>query len=66
MQVHNTICSATGQRQAEAAELAARCDVMIVVGCRESSNTRKLYEICRQLCKRTYAVESAQELPRWK
>ncbi len=62
MQVYNTICSATGQRQAEAAELAARCDVMIVVGCRESSNTRKLYEICRQLCKRTYAVESAQEL----
>lgn len=62
MQVHNTICSATEQRQAEAAELAARSDVMIVVGCRESSNTRKLYEICGRLCKRTYAVESAQEL----
>ena len=59
---HNTICSATEQRQAEAARLAARNDVMIVVGCRESSNTRKLYEICGRLCKRTYAVESAQEL----
>ena len=62
MQVHHTICSATEQRQAEAARLAARNDVMIVVGCRESSNTRKLYEICGRLCKRTYAVESAQEL----
>lgn len=62
MQVHNTICGATAKRQEEAAKLAAESDAMIVVGCRESSNTRKLYEICLRLCERTYAVESADEL----
>ena len=58
-----TICNATEIRQQEAGELAARMDAMIVVGGRNSANTRKLYEICRNACPRTILVESAAEIP---
>ena len=58
----NTICSATEARQREAAELAAKCDAMIVVGGRNSSNTAKLYELCLQHCDNTVLVESADEI----
>ena len=58
-----TICSATEIRQREARELAARADAMIVVGGRNSANTRKLYDICRGVCPRTLLVESAAEIP---
>ena len=61
--VNNTICNATAQRQKEAAELAASVDYMVVVGGRNSANTLKLYETCRQHCKNTYLVECAAELP---
>ena len=60
--IENTICGATAARQKEAAELAAKCDAMIVVGGRNSSNTAKLYELCRGLCDNTVLVESASEL----
>ena len=60
---HCTICSATEVRQREAEELARRCDAMIVVGGRNSANTRKLYEICRKQCDRTILAESAAEIP---
>ena len=63
IKVNNTICNATFQRQKEAAELAATVDCMVVVGGRNSANTLKLYETCRQHCKHTYLVESAKELP---
>lgn len=59
----DTICSATKDRQEEAAEIAARSDCMIVIGGRNSSNTRKLYEISKRLCPQTYHVETADELP---
>ena len=59
----DTICSATKDRQEEAAEIAARSDCMIVIGGRNSSNTRKLYEISKRLCPETYHVETADELP---
>ena len=59
----DTICSATKDRQEEAAELAASSDCMIVIGGRKSSNTRKLYEISKKLCPNTYHVETAGELP---
>lgn len=59
----DTICSATKDRQEEAAELAASSDCMIVIGGRKSSNTRKLYEISKKLCPDTYHVETAGELP---
>ena len=61
-QIFDTICSVTEERQTEAATLAARSDTMIVIGSRTSSNTLKLYEVCRQKCPRTYLVESAADL----
>ena len=60
---HCTICSATEIRQREAAELASRADRMIVVGGRNSANTRKLYDLCRARCPETILVESAAEIP---
>ena len=60
--IFDTICNATSLRQLEAAELASNCDVMVVVGGRHSSNTKKLYEVCRSYCERTYFVETAEEL----
>ncbi|MBQ8162325.1 MAG: bifunctional 4-hydroxy-3-methylbut-2-enyl diphosphate reductase/30S ribosomal protein S1 [Clostridia bacterium] len=57
-----TICSATATRQQEARELAGKADLMIVVGGKKSANTRKLYDLCRELCPQTLLVESADEL----
>ena len=48
--VVNTICNATEERQRAARALAAEADVMIVIGGKHSSNTRKLYEICLEEC----------------
>ncbi|MBR4575573.1 MAG: bifunctional 4-hydroxy-3-methylbut-2-enyl diphosphate reductase/30S ribosomal protein S1 [Clostridia bacterium] len=62
-EIHCTICNATEIRQKEAAELAGRMDAMIVVGGRNSANTRKLYDICKSRCARTLLVESAAEIP---
>lgn len=57
-----SICSATQQRQDEAAQIAKKADTMIVVGGRFSSNTRKLYELCRQHCENVYHIEHKSEL----
>ena len=62
--IFDTICNATSKRQAEAQTLSARCDCMIVVGDRSSSNTNKLYEICKKNCDNTYLIETAAELDR--
>ena len=62
--VFDTICSATNERQKYAAELARKSDVFIVVGGKHSSNTKKLYDIASLICKHTFLVESAEELPR--
>ena len=59
--VFDTICKATLMRQTEAAHLAEVSDIMIVIGGRHSSNTRKLSDICSRYCK-TIWVETAQEL----
>ncbi len=61
--VQNTICSATILRQTEAKKLAAKVDAMLVVGGLRSANTRKLYETCRSICKRTLLVERAADIP---
>lgn len=61
--VFPTICRATQEHQAEAVALAKQVDVMIVIGGKHSSNTRKLYELCKEQCSRTYLVEDASELP---
>ncbi len=61
-EVFDTICNATSERQKEAAELAANSDMMIVIGGRHSSNTLKLFEICREVCGECVLIEDASEL----
>lgn len=60
--VFDTICNATSKRQQEAYELASRCDVMVVVGGKHSSNTCKLAQVCGSVCRCTVHVETADEL----
>ena len=59
--VLNTICNATQERQVEARQIASQVDVMIVIGGRNSSNTQKLYEICRRECKHTYYIQTLED-----
>ena len=59
----NTICRATEERQTEAEDIAGRVDAMIVIGGAHSSNTRKLYEICRNKCAHTYYIQTLSDLP---
>ncbi|MDY2699865.1 MAG: 4-hydroxy-3-methylbut-2-enyl diphosphate reductase [Lachnospiraceae bacterium] len=60
--VVNTICNATEERQTEAGEIASKVDAMIVIGGRHSSNTQKLYEICREKCQATYFIQTLEDL----
>ncbi len=60
--VVNTICHATDERQKEAAELAKAADAMIVIGGKSSSNTQKLYDICKDECKNTYYIQTPVDL----
>lgn len=64
LRVVNTICSATQERQDSAAELASRADVMIVIGGKNSGNTRRLAEICMARCPRTHHIEDSSEIQR--
>lgn len=61
-QFFDTICSVTELRQTEADKLSKKCDFMVVIGGRESSNTEKLYSICKNNCPRTVRVERPDEL----
>ena len=56
--VLNTICNATQERQVEAMRIASQVDVMLVIGGKHSSNTQKLYDICRKECKNTYYIQT--------
>ena len=60
--VVNTICHATMERQTEAEALAKDSDVMIVIGGAESSNSRKLYELCKKQCANTFFIQTADAL----
>ena len=60
--IYNTICSATKERQNEVLELSKHADHMIILGDKFSSNTRKLYEISKIYCKNSYLIESVREL----
>ena len=60
--VINTICNATQDRQSEAEEIAKQVDTMIVVGGKHSSNTQKLYEICKSECENTYYIQTLADL----
>ena len=60
--VVNTICNATHLRQVEAKEIASKVDAMIVIGGKNSSNTQKLYDICKNECKDTYYIQTVSNL----
>ena len=60
--IFDTICSVTEIRQTEAAKLAAQSDIMIVIGGRESSNTAKLFAVCKENCPKTVWIENPCEL----
>lgn len=60
--VLDTICNATHERQAEAKEIAANVDSMIVIGGKNSSNTQKLYEICSRECSSTYYIQTLEDM----
>jgi 4-hydroxy-3-methylbut-2-enyl diphosphate reductase len=60
--VLNTICNATKERQTEAAQLAAMSEAMIVIGGKQSSNTKKLYEISKNACGNTYYIQKLDDL----
>lgn len=63
VEVHDTICASTKKRQSEADELSKSCDIMFVIGGKSSSNTKKLYEICKNNCTQTYLIENFEEIP---
>ena len=60
--VVNTICNATEERQTEARQIADEADAMIVIGGSHSSNTQKLFEICRKECENTYYIQTVDDL----
>lgn len=60
--IFNTICSATDERQSEAITLSKQVDLMIVIGGKNSSNSRKLFEICQENCKKALFIEDEKEL----
>lgn len=60
--VANTICNATEERQTEARGISKEADVMIVIGGAHSSNSRKLYEICSNECEATYFIQTLDDL----
>lgn len=62
LKIHNTICEATRRRQQATQELGRRADVMIIVGGKNSANTSRLADLCRQLGKETYHIETASEI----
>ena len=59
--VLNTICNATKERQTEAQSIAETVDAMIVIGDKHSSNTQKLFEICRKACNNTYYIQTLDD-----
>ena len=60
--VLNTICNATEERQTEARQIAKEVDAMIVIGDKNSSNTQKLFEICNKECENTYYIQTSRDM----
>lgn len=65
LKIERTICTATLERQTAAVELAEKVDLMLVIGGKNSANTTRLYQLCKEKCA-TYHIETAEELmPQW-
>ena len=62
IEVHNTICTATKQRQEETEKIAKQVDAMIIIGGKHSSNTNKLYELAKKYCNIVLFIETEKEL----
>ncbi|UCE19953.1 MAG: 4-hydroxy-3-methylbut-2-enyl diphosphate reductase [Gemmatimonadota bacterium] len=62
LKVYNTICDSVVTRQRSTAELAKKADAMVVIGGKNSANTARLAHLCRDLCRTTYHVETAEEV----
>ena len=62
LNIDNTICSATELRQKETSKLANEVDAMIIIGGKNSSNTKKLYDIASSKCGNTFIVETINDL----
>ena len=61
-EIFDTICNVTENRQTEAARLSMQSDLMVVIGSPDSSNSRKLYEVCREGCRQVLFVSNAAKL----
>ncbi|MBO5648654.1 MAG: bifunctional 4-hydroxy-3-methylbut-2-enyl diphosphate reductase/30S ribosomal protein S1 [Clostridia bacterium] len=62
--IFDTICNVTENRQTETEQIAEQADLMLVIGGKGSSNTQKLYDICRARCELTYFIEGPDDVPR--
>ena len=65
LQIFDTICSVTENRQLEALDLSRANDFMVVIGSKGSSNSEKLYSICKAECDETVMIENVDELRRF-
>lgn len=63
LEIHNTICQATTLRQASCENLARVSDLMLIFGDRNSSNTKKLYNLAKKTCEKVYFIENIEDLP---
>jgi len=62
LQVFNTVCNTSGERQREAQLIANKVSTMLVIGGKDSSNTQKLYEVCKAVCPQTFMIETVLEI----
>ena len=62
LEIKNTICNATKIRQEETCDISKKVECMIIIGGKNSSNTKKLYDIAKENCQNTYIVETKEEL----
>ena len=60
--VEKTICNSTENRQLEALKMAKDCDIMIIIGGTNSSNAKKLFEIVKENCKKSYWIQTVEDM----